>query len=95
MDARNLLPSPGESPEGTQKEAAELEQKAVSFIRAALPEFSSLQGDLTYEMGNKGANYFFDWRLKTTEVNFRPPFIQVAITTSGDMFGYINTATLP
>jgi len=95
MDARTLLPSHGESPEGTQMEAAELEQRAVSFIHAALPQFSSLQGDLTCEMGNKGANYFFDWRMKTTEVNFMPPFIQVAMTTSGDMFGYINTVTLP
>ena len=95
IDARNLLDSPADAQPGPAYDQTELVRKANEFVRAAIPEFSSLQADLSYEMGNKGDNYFFDWRMPITQGSFMPPFIQVGITTHGDIFAFYNTVTLP
>ncbi|MCL5428704.1 MAG: hypothetical protein M1347_02720 [Chloroflexi bacterium] len=75
---------------------ADLASRAEEFVRAAIPEFSSLQAGLDYEAGEKGGDYFFFvWRAATDEIYFMPPFIQVGITNRGEMFAYYNTVTIP
>lgn len=95
IDARDLLPV--HSPAATNAVAistAELEKRAGAFVRSAVPNFSSLESDLSYEAGAKGDNFFFTWRMSGTQIYFMPPFIQVAMTSSGDIFAFINTISV-
>ncbi len=95
IDARDLLGlghSGGEIGDQVFTQA-ELEDRAEEFVRAAVPEFPSLQGDLDYEAGGKADNFFFTWRLRTNEIYFMPPFIQVGMTNRGEVFAYYNTVT--
>jgi len=97
MDARDLLGvghSGGELGDQVLPQA-ELEDRAEEFVRAVIPEFSSLQDDLEYEVGGKVDNFFFTWRLTTNQVYFMPPFIQVGMTNRGEMFAYYNTISIP
>ena len=97
MDARDLLGvgrSGGELGDQVLPQA-ELEGRAEEFVRAVIPEFSSLQGDLEYDVGGKVDNFFFTWRLATNQVYFMPPFIQVGMTNRGEMFAYYNTISIP
>lgn len=96
MDARDLLGvihSDGEIGDQLFTQS-ELENQVEEFVRVAVPEFSSLLGDLDYEAGGKVDNFFFTWRLATDEVYFMPPFIQVGMTNRGEMFAYYNTVTI-
>ncbi len=92
IDARNLL-------EGNHSETAstgaalsqpELAERAEQFVRSAVPEFTAAQSDLIYEAGAKGDMFFFTWRSDVKNV-FMPPFIQVGITSNGDLFAFYNT----
>lgn len=96
IDARDLFVAM-RSPNATEAltlSAAELEKRAGEFVRSAVPNFSSLESDLSYEAGAKGNNLFFTWRALGTQIYFNPPFVQVALTSSGDIFAFINTLTV-
>lgn len=95
IDARNLLGNPESGQPGNLISQTELERQAEEFVRSAIPEFSALQSELNYEMGGKGDYFFFTWRMANTEQYFMPPFIQLALTTNGDLFAFYNTVTLP
>jgi hypothetical protein len=96
IDARDLMiamHSPTQ-PTAVTMTSTELERRAKAFMHAAIPNFSSLEGSLTYEAGAKVNTFFFTWRAANPENSFMPPFIQVAMTGNGDIFGFINTVTI-
>ena len=94
MDARDLLVYSAGAPNSLLLSKAELERKAEEFVRAAIPEFSSVENSLSYEAGEKVDVYFFTWRVANTKNFFMPPFIQVGLTSSGDLFAFYNTLTI-
>ncbi len=92
MDARNLLSSipanaPVLSPDG-------LKIRALKFANTMSPGFDSLLPTLKDNSGNKGDNYFFDWRKPIEPGKMMPPFLQIGIHKSGFIFAYINTLSL-
>lgn len=92
MDARNLLVSiPAIAPSIPQDK---LKTKAMEIARAMTPNFDSLLPSLTDNSGNKGDNYFFDWRKPISPNETMPPFLQIGIHKSGLIFAYINTLSL-
>jgi hypothetical protein len=72
----------------------ELRNEAKKFATATAPDFNALAGQLKYEEGNKGDNYFFSWSLGTNGNTFMPPFLQIALYKNGELFAYINTLAL-
>jgi hypothetical protein len=72
----------------------ELRNEAKKFATATASDFNTLAGQLKYEEGNKGDNYFFSWSLGTRGNTFMPPFLQIALYKNGELFAYINTLAL-
>ena len=95
IDARDsLLYDVNRSP-GPELTKEELEKKAEEFVRSAVPGFASIEDSLSYEAGQKGDNFFFTWRVLGNPENlFMSPFIQLGLTSSGDLFAFYNTVTI-
>ena len=94
IDARDTLVYLVAASNSLALSRAELERKAEEFVRSAVPEFSSRENNLSYEAGEKGDNLFFTWGVANTEIFFMPPFIQVGLKSSGDLFAFYNTLTI-
>jgi hypothetical protein len=94
MDARNLLGTHTDVQADLLDQAA-LEARAEALVRSVIPQFQSLQNELTFEAGGKVDNYFFSWKLPIEPGATMWPFIQVAYTTQGELFAFYNTVTLP
>lgn len=94
IDARVVLASI--SPEAPALTQAELRAKAKAWMRAAIPDFDSLESELFYEEGAKGDYYFFNWRDdRRSSVLFNRPFAQIGLHQSGVLFAYYNTLNVP
>lgn len=93
VDARTLLDDLSADPSPGNLSDVELEGWALEFVRLAVPQFSSMESSLTYEPGGKGNMHFFTWRAANTENFFMPPFVQVGLTNTGEMFAFYNTVT--
>jgi hypothetical protein len=89
IDARAVLASI--SPQAPSLSPEELRAKAEAFVQAAIPDFESMRADLAYEAGVKGDNYFFDWRAANSPGAMMPPFVQIGLHKSGELFAYYNT----
>jgi hypothetical protein len=89
IDARAVLASI--SPAASSLSQDELRLKAEAFVQAAIPDFESRRPGLAYEAGAKGDNYFFDWRAVTSSGATMPPFVQIGLHKSGELFAYYNT----
>ena len=72
----------------------ELSDRALQIARASVPKFDSLSETLQYSAGNKGGLRFFDWRSQGSPDWLMPPFLQVGMLESGEVFAFINTVTL-
>jgi hypothetical protein len=79
------------SPQAPPLSKDELRAKAEAFIQAAIPDFESRRAGLAYEAGVKGDNYFFDWRAASSPGAAMPPFVQIGLYKSGELFAYYNT----
>ncbi len=89
MDARDLLSSiPANAPVIS---ANVLKARALRIANTVSPGFDSLLPSLNDNSGNKGDNYFFDWRKPISPNQMMPPFIQIGIHKSGLIFAYYNT----
>jgi hypothetical protein len=93
IDARAVLASISPVASSLSQEA--LRAKAESFVQAAIPDFESMQAGLAYEAGVKGDNYFFDWRAANSPGTIMPPFVQIGLHKSGELFAYYNTLNQP
>jgi hypothetical protein len=92
IDARTLLAN---IPTGTSfLSEDELRSKAQKIFTATIPNFKNLQSGWTYEEGNKGDNYFFNWYGELADGTQMRPFSQVALYRSGLLFAYYNTLLL-
>lgn len=88
------------------KSEAEIEAAVHSFLAKVYPDFSQVEPTLTFTPSMKGTrlnngNYFYDWedndyakQLPSDVQAERAPFIQVGITSSGQIFSYNNTIDL-
>lgn len=89
IDARAALASiSSQAPPLSQDE---LKAKAEAFVLAAIPDFESKRAGLVHEAGAKGDNYFFDWRAASSPGATMPPFVQIGLHKSGELFAYYNT----
>ncbi len=93
IDARAVLSSI--SPRAPPLPPDELRTKAEAFVQAAIPDFESRRAGLAYEAGVKGDNYFFDWRAASSPGATMPPFVQIGLYKSGEVFAYYNTLNQP
>lgn len=78
--------------EGSQKDIAELEQIARQFIAKASPD-TKLDG-LRPNHSSQTSNYLFRWedhRVRVMDDGLTYPYIQVALSASGQMLNYFNT----
>jgi hypothetical protein len=89
IDARAVLAAI--SPQAPSLSQEALKTKAEAFVRAAIPDFESRRAGLAYEAGVKGDNYFFDWRAPSSSGAVMPPFVQIGLHKSGELFAYYNT----
>jgi hypothetical protein len=81
-------------PGGTQFSEAELEQKVRDWLTPRNPCFKDAEPLLVYQPGAKTDNQFFRWQAAEPDPSRpsdQPTFVQVAITTSGEIFGYIDS----
>jgi hypothetical protein len=93
VDARSKL-SPRPTP-GPTLTPNELNEKADKIAKAVIPDYGTAINVLSYEENNKGdENYFYDWRDMSQPVVHMPPFVQIALYKSGELFGYINTLSV-
>jgi hypothetical protein len=92
IDARNKF-SPRPTP-GPVLTSGELLEKAMRIAQAVIPNYEATLSVLTYEDSNKGPNYFYDWRDYNQPVVMMPPFVQIGLYESGELFGYINTLSV-
>ena len=92
MDARELLASVSASVPTMSQD--QLKIIALRIANATTPNFNSLLPSLLDNGGNKGDNYFFDWRKSISPNETMPPFLQIGIHKSGLIFAYINTLSL-
>jgi len=93
IDARILLPKHGDAI--TQAFSMEvLKSRAMKYIKAAIPDFESLQSSWQYEEGGKGDVYFFTWYGEMTSGSMNRPFIQFGFHKNGLLFAYYNTLLL-
>jgi len=88
------------------KSEAEIEAAVRAFLTKIYPNFAQIESTLTFTPSMKGVrlnngNYFYDWednnyqkQLPSDVETERAPFIQVGITTSGQIFSYNNTIDL-
>jgi hypothetical protein len=94
IDARALLNDVhGESNVQPLSEA-ELSSRAAEIVQAIISDFESIKSQLRYEQGEKVDVYFYSWYGQIAEGAFMPPFIQVGLTDTGELFAYYNTVTL-
>jgi hypothetical protein len=92
MDARDLLASiPVSAPAIPEAQARD---RVKQMLTVAIPNFTSLSQNLTYEEGGKVDNYFFNWYGNMSAGDFNRPFIQVGMYKSGFIFAYYNTVSL-
>lgn len=94
IDGRDLLGRTHSASEVSSFSLAELASRAEDFVKAAVPEFLSQRDSLDYEASQKGDLFFFDWRMSPDPSFFMPPFIQVGLTNTGEMFAYYDTLYL-
>ena len=92
IDARVILP--GISPDAPALTTDELRTRALEYIRAAIPDFESLESLLQYEEGAKGNNFFFAWYGEVSPGSMNRPFAQIGLHQSGVLFAYYNTLLL-
>ncbi|MCL4528379.1 MAG: hypothetical protein M1282_03085 [Chloroflexi bacterium] len=92
MDARALLASIPTN--ALVLPADELKARALKIANTITPGFDSLLPNLNDNSGNKGDNYFFDWRKPMEPGKMMPAFLQIGIHTSGLIFAYYNTLSL-
>jgi len=92
VDARAVLPLiPADTPGLTLDE---LRARALE-IASESEMFLEMQADLAYEEGTKGL-FFFQWSVADAPSTFvNRPFLQIALSDSGDVIAYYNTLGLP
>jgi len=93
MDARSLLGIAHQS-DGFTQSKTQLEEKVRQFVQGVIPGFASVENSLRYESREKEGIFFFDWREENIEGAFMPRFIQVGMTSYGDMFAFYNTVSI-
>lgn len=89
MSPRSYNPTAGPSTLSDE----ELLVLAEDQVRREFPEFDELRDRLSFEVGSKGGGLnFFRWQ-DNSGANWpnMPPLAQVGLTSSGEMFSYINT----
>jgi len=92
IDARATLPSI--SPDLPTLTRDELRAKAERLIAAAIVDFDDIRTGLSYEEGQKGDYWFFNWTRVSTSAAVNRPFAQVGLHKSGELFAYYNTLLL-
>ena len=71
----------------------DLSDRALQIALALVPDFDILKGKLEYSEGNKLGLHFYDWRSTNSTEWTTPPFVQVGLLRSGEVFAYSNTIT--
>lgn len=89
IDARAILSNI--SPDKPSLSPDQLKAKAMTFAKAVIPNFDSLQSSLQYEEGGKVDNYFFTWYGQMSPGLMNRPFLQFGFHKSGVLFAYYNT----
>ncbi len=69
-------------------------EKAEKIAELVIPNYTTAVAGLTYEANNKGDNYFYDWRDMSQPVVSMPPFVQIGLHVSGELFAYYNTLSV-
>jgi hypothetical protein len=92
MDARALLDTI--SPLASVMSEEELRAKAQRLFKATIPNFESLQANWTYDEGGKVDNYFYNWYSGVAAGSSNPARAQIALHSTGFLFGYENTLIL-
>lgn len=80
-------------PGGTQLPDADLETWVREWLTVRNPCFVEAESQLVFQPGSKTDNVFFRWQAPKADPNRpgdQPTFIQVGITTGGDVFGYVD-----
>lgn len=93
IDARAILSNI--SPDAPSLSPDEIKDKAMSYVKAVIPNFEPQQSLWQYdEIAAKGENYFFTWYGELTPGLMNRPFLQIGIHKSGVLFAYYNTLFL-
>ena len=92
IDARVILS--GHGPDAPGLAADQLKARALKYIKAAIPDFDTLQSSWQYEEGTKGDNYFYTWSRPIAPGAMNRPFAQLALYKTGEVFAYYNTLLL-
>jgi hypothetical protein len=81
------------APLGTGSVAeSELRRAAEELVRRGLPSFPDLLPQLEDMSGVKGEFFFYRWEARDCMAwTMMPPLAQVGMTSSGEVFSYINT----
>lgn len=81
-------------PGGAQYSDADLEKMVREWLAFKNPCFPNAESLLTFQPGSKSPNYFFRWQASEPDPSRpsdQPTFIQVGITNSGVIFGYVDS----
>ena len=92
IDARAILQSI--SPDLPTLTRDELRAKAEQLISATIAGFGEMRSGLSYEEGQKGDYWFFNWTGVSATAAVNRPFAQVGLRKSGELFAYYNTLLL-
>jgi len=82
------------SPDAAALSLEKLRARAKKFAAATVADFDAVAAGLRYEEGNKGDNYFFSWYPQNPSNTMMPPFLQIALYKTGELFAYYNTLAL-
>lgn len=80
-------------PGGAQLSEAELEEMVREWLTVRNPCFRDAESLLVFQPGAKTDNVFFRWQAPQIDPNRpwdQPTFIQVGVTISGAIFGYVD-----
>ena len=78
----------------TRLSPTQLEEQVRTFLSKENLCFEDVVGQLQFEPGNKGDNYFFRWRSPHPNADRpwnQPTFVQIGIDIYGTIFGYIDS----
>jgi hypothetical protein len=92
MDARALLDKI--MPMTPVLSESVIRARALRIISATIPGFETLRTGWTYQEGGKVDNYFFNWYAGTDSGSGNRPRAQIALHSTGLLFGYYNTLML-
>ena len=85
---------PMRSTTGDRLSPSQLEELATSFLHRFNPCFGEHIGQLQFQPGNKGDNYFFRWQTPGPNADRpwnQPTFVQISIDAFGTVFGYVDS----